>query len=210
MSNPKHTLEHGNRFPYERKDDEYGDTAQPPKDWAHSAARGVLADLTDRRGIKYGFDDIDLSTRVEIVESLAGIIREAKGQPAPSSDKLIEHAESVVDLGKSLEFYNTQPQNAYHVLQQLIDHLKQMEADYAEARASHLAHVKDLDVAMNDTGAAEQALLIDIKAQLLEFISFGRDYDWLYLASVLDVNANKFLVPAEIHTFAEYLKKVPK
>lgn len=47
----------------------------PPTDWAHAAARGVLADLLDRKGIKHGFTDVEEDTRVEIVQSLAEIIR---------------------------------------------------------------------------------------------------------------------------------------
>ena len=48
-----------------------------PTDWAHYAARGILADLTDRRGVKHGFDDIDEDVRVEMVAAMAEIIRSA-------------------------------------------------------------------------------------------------------------------------------------
>jgi hypothetical protein len=47
-------------------------------EWSRAAARGVLADLLDRRGIKQGFYNIDHDVRMEIVESLARIIRLAK------------------------------------------------------------------------------------------------------------------------------------
>lgn len=69
------TLKSGEEFPYD------GDEAGPSKDWAQYAARGVLADLTDRRGIRHAFDEIDEDIRVEIVESLADIIRTAAPKP---------------------------------------------------------------------------------------------------------------------------------
>ena len=49
----------------------------PASDWAHEAARGVLYDLSDRRGVKYELAQIDAETRAELVASLAEIIREA-------------------------------------------------------------------------------------------------------------------------------------
>lgn len=76
MSNANHALERGAQYPYDAPDSWSSDTPPPPaKDWAHAAARGVLADLTDRRSIKNGFRDIDEDVRLEIVESLAEIIR---------------------------------------------------------------------------------------------------------------------------------------
>lgn len=71
----------GNKYPFDASDSWWNSTATiappPAKDWAHSAARGVIADLKNRSGIKHGFNDIDEETRVEIVESIAEIIREA-------------------------------------------------------------------------------------------------------------------------------------
>lgn len=67
-------LKHGEEFPYHER---------PPKDWAERAALGVLADLCDRRGIKHALYDVECSAdeddciRVEIVTSLAEIIRRA-------------------------------------------------------------------------------------------------------------------------------------
>lgn len=70
-------LRMGEEFPYDITDD---GSFVPASDWAVSAARGVLADLRDRAGIKWGFDNIDHDIRVEIVTSLAAIIRlAAKG-----------------------------------------------------------------------------------------------------------------------------------
>lgn len=49
----------------------------PAPDWAHAAARGIVADLRDRRGVKDGFDGIIEEVRCELVASLANIIRRA-------------------------------------------------------------------------------------------------------------------------------------
>lgn len=71
-------LEHGSRFPYDAgKEFWEGSDSNPPNanDWAHAAARGVLADLLDRRGIKHGFNDVDHDVRAELVQSLSEIIR---------------------------------------------------------------------------------------------------------------------------------------
>jgi hypothetical protein len=70
-------LKRGNAFPYDAPDTWWnGDGKCPPpaKHWAHAAARGVLADLKDRRGIKHAFTEIDERTRREIVGDLARII----------------------------------------------------------------------------------------------------------------------------------------
>lgn len=78
MDIAKHTLERGAKYPYDAPDDWWegdGSAPPPPTDWAHAAARGVLADLNDRGGIKHGFNNIDEEIRAEIVTSLAAIIR---------------------------------------------------------------------------------------------------------------------------------------
>lgn len=82
MTDAERCLDMGDKFPYDAPDSfwEYeGETNIPPapKHWAHRAARGVIADLQDRRSIKNGFDDIDELTRAEIVESLTEIIKQA-------------------------------------------------------------------------------------------------------------------------------------
>ena len=77
-------LQHGNKFPYDASDkwwyEEIEDPGPPPepKDWAHAAARGVVADLQDRRGIKDGFNRVDEETRKNIVETIAAIIRQGR------------------------------------------------------------------------------------------------------------------------------------
>lgn len=82
MDIAQHTLDRGAKYPYDAPDSWWegdGDerVAPPAVDWAHAAARGVLADLNDRKGIKQGFYEIDEKIRVEIVSSLAEIIRRA-------------------------------------------------------------------------------------------------------------------------------------
>lgn len=75
-------VKNGARWAYDTPDmgenDELPPVVEEAKDWAHAAARGILYDLCDRRGIKNGFDDIDEDVRKEIVESLAAVIRAAK------------------------------------------------------------------------------------------------------------------------------------
>ena len=78
MDIAKHTLTRGTNYPYDAPDDwTFDDGPLPASDWAHVAARGVIADLCDRGGIKHGFNNIDEEIRVEIVSSLASIIRAA-------------------------------------------------------------------------------------------------------------------------------------
>ena len=66
MSDAEHSLQRGMEFPYDGKQ---------AADWAHAAAQGVLADLLDRRGIKWQFEECDEETKVEITKSMAEIIR---------------------------------------------------------------------------------------------------------------------------------------
>lgn len=88
MSDAERSLKLGADFPYDASDEWWrqkkwpGPT--PSVDWAQAAARGILADLTDRGGIKHGFDDVDEQTRVEIVMALAAIIRLARATKGPS------------------------------------------------------------------------------------------------------------------------------
>lgn len=80
MDITKHRLEHGANHPYDAGADFWEDrtpTPPPATDWAHAAARGVLADLCDRRGVKWELDKVDHDVRAELVQSLADIIRQA-------------------------------------------------------------------------------------------------------------------------------------
>lgn len=79
----KGDIKHGNEFPFDASDEWWdGDAKNPPKpkDWAHSAAGGILANLQDRGGIKHELQhsNIDEETRKEIVDQMAAIIREGR------------------------------------------------------------------------------------------------------------------------------------
>lgn len=85
MNEAQRTLQHGAKFPYDAGADFWEDcTPIPPAatDWAHSAARGVLADLLDRRGIKWELENVDHDVRAELIQSLAAIIRQARADAA--------------------------------------------------------------------------------------------------------------------------------
>lgn len=78
----RHRIEHGREFPYDGIWEATGPdpelTPVPSADDPHFvAARGVLADLCDRRGIKWELSKVDHETREEIIATLAGIIRMA-------------------------------------------------------------------------------------------------------------------------------------
>ncbi len=79
---PKQRLDHGNLFPFDAPDEWWNGSEplrpHPGGDWAVRAARGVIADLQDRRGIKHELEDLDEDVRKNIVESLASIIRVAR------------------------------------------------------------------------------------------------------------------------------------
>ena len=76
MNEAQIALESGDEYPYEL---ETGDTT-PPTDWAHRAARGVMADLSDRCGIKHELGKVAMDVRKDMVSALADIIRSAGGQ----------------------------------------------------------------------------------------------------------------------------------
>ena len=66
------SLDAGALFPY---DSASGIT--PAKDWAHAAVRGILSELSDRRGIQHYLEDIAVEDRGEIVRGLADVVRAA-------------------------------------------------------------------------------------------------------------------------------------
>lgn len=78
----RQSLHSGEHYPFDASDEWlelYSGSRLPPeaKDYAHRAARGIVADLQDRRGVKNGFSRIDEDMRIDIVESIAAIIRES-------------------------------------------------------------------------------------------------------------------------------------
>lgn len=82
MRNYELSLAHGAAFPYDGGVYFWGDktlTPPPAVDWAHAAARGVIASLLGRPGIKHALEDenIDHETRAVIVRNLTAIIRHA-------------------------------------------------------------------------------------------------------------------------------------
>lgn len=76
--NAKQRIKHGNKFPLDAPDEWWnsdGNNAPLATDKAHATARGIIAELQDRRGIKQGFLDLDEEVRRELVDKLAEIIR---------------------------------------------------------------------------------------------------------------------------------------
>jgi hypothetical protein len=77
MADAQFWLKHGGQFPYDATDAQndsddrdYNKPLPMHGDWAHEAARGVIADLSDRHTIKRGFEEVDEDTRKEIVDTL--------------------------------------------------------------------------------------------------------------------------------------------
>ena len=78
------SLEIGGKFPYDKPDSWWADShdSHPvllAPSWQVSAARGIVANLRGRRGIKYELqtDRIDEDVRQEIILTLAAIIEAA-------------------------------------------------------------------------------------------------------------------------------------
>jgi len=69
-----HALKRGMEYPYD-------DTYKGDVDWAHKAARAILYDFSDRKGIKHALSDVDEEIRIEIVEAMASYIRRAAETP---------------------------------------------------------------------------------------------------------------------------------
>lgn len=70
----KRAIKFGKDSPYDRNPDDDTPKILTPE---RIAAYGVLDNLMDRRSIKWALEDVDLDVREEIVETLAGIIKEA-------------------------------------------------------------------------------------------------------------------------------------
>lgn len=77
MSDTEFTFKHGNQFPYDGESD--SEAVEPAKNASESAIRGILANLTDRRGIKQPLHDLELEARQKLFGAL---IELAKQQPS--------------------------------------------------------------------------------------------------------------------------------
>lgn len=77
MNDALTSLQAGQAFPFDAPDGYDGttDSPLPAIDWAHFAARVILADLSGRRGVGDELEAINEDTRLELVQSLAAIIR---------------------------------------------------------------------------------------------------------------------------------------
>ena len=94
MSDPKRNIEGGKRFPYDS--DSHG-SSNAPQGWQYDAARGILYDFSDRRGVKDGFNRIDLETRQEIVKSMVETIELAFSQSLTDGVKKFEEEKKPSD-----------------------------------------------------------------------------------------------------------------
>jgi hypothetical protein len=65
MTQASRTYERGNAYPYH---------GQPPKNKFEAIALGIIADLSDRRGIKSELRQVDEDVRKTLVKDLAEII----------------------------------------------------------------------------------------------------------------------------------------
>lgn len=74
----KKSIKHGKSWPYHTPDK--GARKPNLNGFSEIAAAGVLADLLDRRGIKWALEDVDHATRKEIFNSLKNIIEVAFAQ----------------------------------------------------------------------------------------------------------------------------------
>lgn len=90
MSDAKFHLNLGTEFPY--------DEGRHEKDWAHKAARGVLSDLCDRRGVKGQLEDCDEDIRIEIVDAMSDIIRLSASEIIAQRNELIKNAKVVLQI----------------------------------------------------------------------------------------------------------------
>ncbi|WP_186058674.1 hypothetical protein [Burkholderia gladioli] len=99
------------KWPFDASDAWWNDdsryVAPPAVDSAHAAARAIIRDLSDRGGIKRGFENIDEETRVEIVAKLAAIIRAASPAPAiPAVDPVAIHDAALEAAATAVEAHD--------------------------------------------------------------------------------------------------------
>jgi hypothetical protein len=94
-------LNHGMKYPYVKIEN---------PDAAQKTALGILADLTDRRGVKHELYSVDDDVRVEIVNTLACIIRVGMSVPTTKKFKSIKIAPFILKAGK-IEMQSDGPDN---------------------------------------------------------------------------------------------------
>ncbi|NKL63310.1 hypothetical protein [Rhizobium leguminosarum] len=97
-------LDWGARYPYDDPED-----SAPAVDWAHASVRGILNELRDLPGIKHYMDDIDVATRVEIVQGLADVVRAAFIRRAALSTRADRHGD--VDIGSEIPIVSREADN---------------------------------------------------------------------------------------------------
>lgn len=71
-------LDYGNVYAYDALWSDEDGYEPTDGDWAVKAARGILYNLSDRRGIKHELKTVDHDVRVEMVQTIADIIRTAE------------------------------------------------------------------------------------------------------------------------------------
>ena len=123
----------GDEFPY----DSDGEESLPAKDWAHRAARGVLANLSDRSGVGDILDDLDLDLKVEIADALAEIIRDAHRESG-------EKGQISADLVYDLEFISMSEKRASKYFEQIFQNID-IPNDYSVTDADGKESVKEGD-----------------------------------------------------------------
>lgn len=82
----KQELKHADDFPFDASDawmNRESKVGPETPHWSYRAARGVISNLSDRRGIGQGIGDFDEDVRKEIVATLADIIRVASEEKIP-------------------------------------------------------------------------------------------------------------------------------
>lgn len=87
------SINHGAEFPYDAGhefwDGSHPRVPPPATSWAHAAARGIFADLTDRRGLKNLLASISREVASEMVQSVTEIILTAeRTMKAPTAEGL--------------------------------------------------------------------------------------------------------------------------
>ena len=106
----KRMLDIGARFPFDATDEwrnTEGAEPLPPADWAHAAARGILADLTDRQDIRDQLDNLAEGQRAELTTDIAGIIRTgiatSSSWSLSSSSKILSELTHTKGVGQVLD-----------------------------------------------------------------------------------------------------------